>query len=719
MRNLLGRLNARPPDDLVRIAKFWAIPLPSGDGSRHRQVGGLYRAMTDPRAVRDAWDRLATPERAAVRFMVLGQERAVGIADLAAHLALDTTEARRVAARLYRAGIIARDGDDESLPLGDAPRVFVPRELAQGFRRVNDEIEAGDLSDTPLRALLELLDDAELEEAATVWGIRVIPGLRRRDDLARQLLQQVADPARVTGVAAKRGPVAARIWTRLRAEERGDAVPFAAAAAAAELDPGVARTAAQLRIALAELEGALLIWHTYRPDGSRWLFVPAEIRAPRPGGPVPVAPPDAVASERLTPAPWRHPDALAWDVLTFAREVTLASAPRVEHPDAAPRPWLRRLNRLLWNRGEETPPPGYLGFLLALASGAGLLTRREEEDETTYEPTPALRAWRDRSFAEQTSRLREVWLGATDWIEGRGRTELAVWGADWRGFRGRLRALLDGLVPATPGTETWYLLGDIAAWAAARDPDLLGATFTAATARREDPSADAGERRRAAVADAVVAECETGLVWTGAIEFAALPGRGRALRVRRRRAEAGNVVPFPVPGAAKEPAISVSEAGEIALDRPSPLLVWSLSAFAATERLGEVSRYRLTPESLARALAAGFDLEQVTAFLGRQSGEPLPPELAAQLEAWTRGYRRVRLRRALLLTPDDPGALEDLTRALAQALAGKGGTPGAALHPIGDGRVLLELPDGASGDDEGTAGLLATLRAAGFTPQWG
>ena len=48
MRNLLGRLNTRPPDDLARIAGFWGIPLPTGEGTRHRQVGALYRAMTEP-----------------------------------------------------------------------------------------------------------------------------------------------------------------------------------------------------------------------------------------------------------------------------------------------------------------------------------------------------------------------------------------------------------------------------------------------------------------------------------------------------------------------------------------------------------------------------------------------------------------------------------------------------------------------------------------------
>ena len=570
MRNLLGRLNTRPPDDLARIAGFWGIPLPTGEGNRHRQVGALYRAMTDPRAVRDAWHALEEPQRAVVRNLVLGEERAVSLADVAGMLGTDEAEARQVATVLYRVGILTRDGDDASMPVGSVPQLFIPRELGQGFRRLQDEIEAGDLSKTPLRALLELLDDAEMEEAASLWGIRVIPGLRRRDDLARQVLQQVADPARVKNVVSKRGPIASRIWARIKEEREHGEIPLTEASSAAGLDPAKARDAAQLRHALAELEGALLVWHTYRSDGSRWLFVPAELGAARTGGAVVAPTPDEIAPDRVTPFPWRHPDALAWDLLTLVREVTLATSPRLEQPDAAPRPWLRHVNRLLWNQGEETPPAGYLTFLLSLASTAGLLNRRAQEDGPLFELAPGFRAWRDRTFADQTAKLRDIWLGATDWIEGRGRTELAVWGADWRGFRLRLRAIFDELVPAIPGTEAWYLLPEVAEWAAVRDPDLLGATFTAATARREDPSGDASDRRRAAVADAVIAECETAFLWTSTIEFASVRGRGRALRVRRRRADSGNIVPFPTPGAASAAALSVTETGEIELAAAKP-----------------------------------------------------------------------------------------------------------------------------------------------------
>ena len=190
MRNLLGRLHARRLPELLRIAEAWSVPLYVE--SKSEVVGALYRAMTDPRTMRDVWDRL-DPARARdgrphwpTRPMrqwrlpwtswppVSGSRR---------------TEARETALRLYRTGILSREGDDEPLPIGAVPRLLLPRELALQVRRIQDEMAAGNLAQSPLRVLLELLDDAELEAAAKIWGLRTVPGVARRRDLAARLLR--------------------------------------------------------------------------------------------------------------------------------------------------------------------------------------------------------------------------------------------------------------------------------------------------------------------------------------------------------------------------------------------------------------------------------------------------------------------------------------------------------------------------------------------------
>src|SRR5215203_6258179 len=64
MRNLLGRLHARRLPELLRIAEAWSVPLYVE--SKSEVVGALYRVMTDPRTMRDIWDRLDPAERATV-----------------------------------------------------------------------------------------------------------------------------------------------------------------------------------------------------------------------------------------------------------------------------------------------------------------------------------------------------------------------------------------------------------------------------------------------------------------------------------------------------------------------------------------------------------------------------------------------------------------------------------------------------------------------------
>jgi hypothetical protein len=155
------------------------------------------------------------------------------------------------------------------------------------------------------------------------------------------------------------------------------------------------------------------------------------------------------------------------------------------------------------------------------------------------------------------------------------------------------------------------------------------------------------------------------------------------------------------------PAVVLDPSGTIELRQPSPLRVWSLSAFADVERLDRVAIYRLTEDSIDRALTSGFDVRQIQSFLAAQSGTEVPPEVEERLAAWTRGLRRVRLRRAVIATPDDPGLVDEL-REIAHAHDMTTGELGESL--------LIALPalEGETGD----AGLPAMLRDAGFTPLW-
>ncbi|MBA2277336.1 MAG: helicase-associated domain-containing protein [Chloroflexia bacterium] len=728
MRNLLGRLNARSAEELHRVGRFWGVTLSGGERGRH--VGVLYRTMTDVRAVRDAWDRLDPDEQALVAALALGDGEALTVADLAEHVGLPEAATRDAANRLFRAGILTREGDNQELPVGALPRLLLPRELMSLFRRVQDEIDAGDLSGSPPRVLLELLDDAELEEAAGIWGTKVIPGLRRRVELNDQILKQIAGAERIERVIAALGRDAAAVCRVVRAAD-GRAVPLADALR----DAGLAgqaddfRRFERIRRALTELETALLVWHTYRGDGSRWLFAPREVLHPGEGDAV-----DEPAIQSFVPAtvevaPPRHPHALAWDLLTVLRELSTHGGPLWIPGEALARSWQRRLNDRLWFAGEEAPPTGYLAFLLHLAFGTGVVEPGERapgEPKGAVRPVPAetLRSWRGHPFAEQTARLRSAWLAGDEWEEGRERQEVEVWGADWRGFRHKLRHALEHM----PEDE-WLPVEDAARLLAEADPALLGATFTAASARAT--ASDRGDReaaRSATVARVVAIELETAFAWFGLVEIGRVPGTGPALRVteagrRAARDDAGKPGMSGLPGltgeapAADGPPLTIDEAGLVTLRQPSPLRVWALSAFGDQESLWPEASYRLRPASVGRALGAGFDREQIVTFLERQSEAALPASLATALREWTTGYRRVRLRRAVLLLPDTPAARDELRRALG-ALKNAGIEVAEATKEDTPQGLIVLLP--ATGDDASAAEavLLTALRDAGYSGQW-
>jgi hypothetical protein len=706
-RNLLGRLNARTPDDLQRIATAWVVPLPGGDRGRH--VGALYRTMTDIRYARSMWDRLDPASRRIVHDFAAGDGASRTVEEIAALTSLRPADVRSAVLSLFHAGILSREGDNQELPVGVLPKLFLPREVGLVFRRVQDEIDAGDLSGTPLRVLLETLDDAELEEAATTWGIRVIPGQRRRADLVSQIMRQVASPERVDQIAGARGHTAKAIWVIVK-EAAPDPVPFHDALWRAGLgppkpaDPTYVRGWNRIETALAELESTLLVFHTWRRDDSRWLFVPPEIARPgeaartlslRPLQPLP---------EDKAPIPRDRPIwGVAWDLLTVLREIAEHGAPVWVPGEPLARSWQRRLNRRLWFAGDEVPPIGYLGFLLHLGVAVDVITPSTEQlptgtDRGAVRPTvsPTVREWTRHGFAAQDERLRRAWIDGDAWIEGRERGEIEIWGADWRGFRERLLKAVAGFDPSE-----WLLIEDVGARLAEQHGAIIGPTFTAASARAVRNGLD---ERTAAIAQVIEVEIETALTWFGVVQVGTAPRSGLAMR---RVAE-----PETTGKSESGPALEISESGLITLLRPAPIHVWSLSAFADAESLRPKATYQLRPGSVSRALGAGFGLEQIVSYLEAQGGGPIPAQLATHLRDWTVGYRRVRMRRAMVFLPDAPESIPDL-RALLQ---------GAGLTvletPTPDGAIVAILEPGGDPAAATEESVQALLRANGFAGQW-
>lgn len=725
MRNLLGRLHARNMPELVRIADAWGVPL-HGE-SKSDAVSTLYRAMIDPRTMRDLWERLDDSQRDLARYLAAASDTGIAptLAEIARHLAIAESSAREIALSLYHAGLLAREGDDEPLPVGESPRLLMPREVALSVRRIEDEMAAGNLVQSPLRVLIEFLDDAELEAVARIWGMRILPGVLRRPDLTSRILRLVNDPRGIERVVRGLSRDAGAIWGTVAAAPEPVALDIASRAAG--IGGGDRRNRYRLRQALAELEGALLVWHAYAPDGTRWLFIPPEIRHPgsqdaRDSHSLPdLEPMETGPGERQA---WYSPDAVAWDLLILLRLISGRSALPWLVDEPAPRWLVRLLAQRSWF-GHDGLPDGYLELLRELGLAEGVLMVDEQARSPRLIAGPEARAWRERSFPEQTRRLRQRWLRLSSWTEGEPAGIVEVWGADWRHFRPKLAAALED--PAIGlAIDEWVSLQSLAERMVAHVPAILGPSFRAATARLAG-EAGAGqteeEARATALADVIAFELSGPFVWFGMTRISDRAGFPRAVArtalglsamSRPRRAadadpEANGDLEEGQGQSTAEYPLTISERGEIALHQPTPNRVWALSAFTELVDHGPVSHFRLVEEAVVQTLGAGVNESQIVSFLRRASGDRLPAAVQARIATWSRPLQRADIQAAFVVRVESARAASSLLDALQ--------TNGWAVQFL-DEQTLLAVARQANVPDAEGLRLQEAIRAAGHLPHW-
>ena len=678
-RNLLSRLNSRPDEDLTRIASEWRV----GTSSRDRAglVTTLYRTLTDPVAVREWLPDRDDVEAKLIGYLVEHQEQMLTIPELAASLDWDEEQTRDAANALHKAGVISRENEKDAVPVGELPRVVMPREVASVFQRVQSEMLLGDRSGVPLRVLLEWLEDGELEDAARDWGMTVVPGTIPRKELTSRLLNHLADPRVIDLMIGGLSAEASSVFQAVT--NRGGSAMLDDALLEARLIGDDQETITRRRSVLNRLEQQLLVWPAYRADGARLAFVPREILEPQAptAGSVPMP---AVAPITAVAAPPRPEHAVAWDLLTLLRE--LQQHPLVEGQEPS-RSQRRRLLETWWPSDEERFSD-YFAFLLFIAKSEGLIEAPADEGRR-WMVLPSVRAWRDRSFPDQTRQVQWWWLNAPEWIECQAQREVEIWGVEWPAFRKQLLGQLEEIAKRVPA-PAWLSEEALASGIAAGAPEILGPRFSAATARvaGEAPTGGDTSAARSAVLDEVLRlECSTGLTWFGVVEHGMAPEIGEVMRINGSRIAAiADDRRSEDPLSASGSALAIEADGRIVLRVPTPLRVWSLGAFAEVEQLSAPATYRLTKKSIAGALAAGFDIGQIDQFLSRQSGGALPEALRIQLRDWSGQVRPVKLANAIVLTlgevSDRPRLVENLSAA------------GLTVATLGDQSVVVELAAG-------------------------
>ena len=140
--------------------------------------------------------------------------------------------------------------------------------------------------------------------------------------------------------------------------------------------------------------------------------------------------------------------------------------------------------------------------------------------------------------------------------------------------------------------------------------------------------------------------------------------------------------------------------GDHTVIAPGPLvpeLAEALGRFADVESAGAATVYRITTDSLGRALLTGMLAEEILATLEHHSDVPVPQSVEYLVNDIAARHGRVRVGRAsAYLSADDPAALAAVTAALGTS---------ANVHRVSDTVLVTE------GDP---AALLAAARAAGY-----
>ena len=617
MRNLLGRLNARSPIDLSQIADSWRMPLAGRD--RLAQVSQLYRTMTKLPMVRAQWDGLGPDHQAVLRALIDAGEAGRTIEQLAAERSAPVEAIRAICGDLYAQGLIAYEGTSSTLPVGETPRLFVPLELANTIRKAQRELDQGDVSGRSFADLIKSRDERDLFDAAAYWGVDVVIGVTTRDEVIAGLTKAATGGSSRFGQVDKLGHEARLIWEKLRAVTPGTPVPVDQL-----LGAGNERTIYGRRNAIDELEDRLLAWPTVLDGGVRALFVPAEIASASMAADLDVARPKPV-SVVGSEAPYRPPAPLAWDLLVVLQRMFGPLAPPHLDPLAVPPDFASELNRMLWNRGPDRPPVSYLEMLIEFALNLGLI-QEPEDGSTQFERTAAVREWRRKSWAEQTARIRSIWMSSGFWVEGQGRRDIEPWNVDWRGFRIKLLSHLSTFEPGK-----WYRLGDVASWISEYDPGIIGPDATVALSHT-GPAAGRNSHQQG-LAYLISTVVQSILVWLG---FVRLHEPGKDERVILVTDELRRVTRAEVADPAVErpaPSIVVADDLSIHLTNPEPLQIWSVLAFADPLSLGQESVFAITSRSVRNAQAAGFLPTHISQFLERQKEATLPADFADRLRS--------------------------------------------------------------------------------------
>jgi hypothetical protein len=315
---------------------------------------------------------------------------------------------------------------------------------------------------------------------------------------------------------------------------------------------------------------------------------------------------------------------------------------------------------------------------------AARLVADDAEESPHWVPTDHADTWLARSPAEQWAELVESWLSLPRlaWVADE-KTQVLSQARDRRAVPVLRRQVLELLVELPAGVVL--------------DPVNAVAVLDDRQPRR------GGDLRRQALHATLAEAVELGLLGAGALSTA-----GRVLLTtdaadassRRARATAvADAMSAALPAEVDEVLIQA----DLTMVAPGPLTsgaARSLRLLADVESRGHATVFRISEDSIRRALDAGWDAATIQTTLAAMSRTPLPQPLTYLIDDVARRHGAVRVGAALsYLRCDNPETLV--------AAVGDRRLRSLALTRLADTVLVCQAPPSE---------VIATLRASGYAP---
>ncbi len=283
-------------------------------------------------------------------------------------------------------------------------------------------------------------------------------------------------------------------------------------------------------------------------------------------------------------------------------------------------------------------------LLVEVAAAAGLVsTAADAEGDPAWTPTDRFDAWSAQPVARRWSDLVTAWLAMSRMpalVGAKDRT-----GRTWNALAPELASSIQAESRQAALQQLGALPPGAALAAGTGVPSLVSRV------RWLRP-------RRPAARDAMVAAAVSEATTLGVVALEALATHGRRLLEDPSGAEAAIAPLLP------EPVDHVLLQADLTAVAPGPLeseLARRLQLLADVESRGGATTYRFRPQSVRRALDAGWTAAEVHAFLDDVSTTPVPQPLTYLVDDAARTYGAVRVgHAAAFLRADDEAALAAL-----------------------------------------------------------